>query len=301
MKKRILKTATWLILGFAVLFCFRLAYSYSEKSTHDEEDGVFDFISDELVSRKNYASDRYKYIKSEMPAQAENTAVAGTMDVSQKYEKTALMRSKSTQFEEDEKTLRKRIRDFNAIIQYEQNTGNKGNRRLSLMIGVKPEKFDSFYVVLKKIGNSKQADITKVDKTSEYKKLNAQKISLEKVRESLIQLKNQNGKIDEFMNLENRILELEEQLQDLGVQIGDFDEENEFCTIKFSMSEGKAPIPMSFMHRAKVSFEWALTEYFWLMLVLTFVAGFSYLFLLIIDKLRILQGIAKGLQDKPKE
>lgn len=301
MKKRILKTAGWMILGFVALFGFRLAYSYSEKSSYDEEDGVFDFVSDELVSRRNYASDSYKYRKEVSLAQAENTAVASTVDVSQKYEKTATMRSKSTQFEEDEKLLKKRIKDFNAIIQYEQNTGNKGNRRLSLMIGVKPEKFDSFYVVLKKIGNIKQADITKVDKTSEYKKLNAQKVSLEKVRESLIQLKNQSGKIDEFINLENRILELEEQLQDLGVQIGDFDEENEFCTIKFSMNEGKAPVALSLMHRLKVSFEWALTEYFWIVLVLTIITGFCYLFLLAIDKLRILQAILKNSHENTKD
>lgn len=294
MKKRIMKTSLWFIAGFAAMFCFRLAFSYSEKTSFDEEDGIFGYIDDAMISRKNYASDSYKYRKESVSNMEMGQA---TIDVSQKYEKTATMRSKSEDFEKDEKQLKAKIRQYNAIIQYEENTGNKGNRRLNLLVGVKPEKFDTFFLILKQIGHIRQADITKVDKTSEYKKLNAQKVSLEKVRESLIQLKNQSGKIDEYINLENRILELEEQLQDLGVEIGDFDEENEFCTIKFSMAEGHAAVKMSFLHRAKVSLEWAITWYFWMTLILLFIIGISFFLLLAIDKLRILQAVVRKVNE----
>ena len=41
------------------------------------------------------------------------------------------------------------------------------------------------------------------------------------------------------MGLENRILEIEQQLQGLGVSLGNFDDENEFCTVHFSLLEGK--------------------------------------------------------------
>ncbi len=88
-----------------------------------------------------------------------------------------------------------------------------------------------------KIGSIKSKEITKIDKTNEFRNLNAKKASLETTRQSLIELKKQSGKIEEFVNLQNRILEIEQQLQDLGVLLGNFDEENEFCTVRFSLHE----------------------------------------------------------------
>lgn len=275
------------------MFFFRIAYSYSEKDSYDEEDGVFDYLSEVNISRKNYASDSYKFKMEKGGGGGLEIPQGQEVSVSQKYEKTALLNAKSEKFEEDEKLVRKKIKDYNAIIQYEENTGNKGRRKLSFLIGVKPEKFDSFFVSLKKIAINKQADITKVDKTSEYKNLNARKNSLEKIRESLIAIKKQSGKIDEYINLENRILEIEQDLQNLGVELGDFSEENEFCTIKFALAEGRPLVKMSFLHRAKVALEWAITWYFWATLILLFIFGLSFFLLLVIDKLKILQAIIK--------
>jgi hypothetical protein len=277
------------------MFFFRIGYSYSEKDSYDEEDGVFDYLSEVNISRKNYASDSYKFKMEKSGGGMEITA-GQEVSMSQKYEKTALLNAKSEKFDEDEKLVRKKIKDFNAIIQYEENTGNKGRRKLSLLIGVKPEKFDSFFVMLKKVAINKQADITKVDKTSEYKNLNARKNSLEKIRESLIAIKKQSGKIDEYINLENRILEIEQDLQNLGVELGDFAEENEFCTMKFALAESRPIVKMSFLHRAKVALEWAVTWYFWMTLTLLFIFGFSFFFLLVIEKIKILQAIIKKTQ-----
>ena len=130
------------------------------------------------------------------------------------------------------------------------------------------------------------------------KNLNAKKSSLEKIRKSLIELKNHTGKIDEFINLQNRILEIESELQDLGVLLGDFDEENEFCTVKFSLIEGRPSVPISLLHRIKVAFEWTV-QYFLLLILIVVLCTFSAFFiLLIIDKLKILSGIIKKLNDK---
>lgn len=297
MKKRIFKITAWFIFGFALMFLFRIGYSYSEKDSYDEEDGLFDYLSEVNISRKNYASDSYKF-KMEKGGSGGGMEIAAGQEVSmsQKYEKTAMLNAKSEKFDEDEKLVRKKIKDFNAIIQYEENTGNKGRRKLSLLIGVKPEKFDSFFVMLKKVAINKQADITKVDKTSEYKNLNARKNSLEKIRESLIAIKKQSGKIDEYVNLENRILEIEQDLQNLGVELGDFSEENEFCTIKFALAESRPIVKMSFLHRAKVALEWAVTWYFWMTMTLLFIFGLSFFFLLVVEKIKVLQAIIKKTQ-----
>ena len=59
----------------------------------------------------------------------------------QKFEKTASIKSKSSEFEADEKGIKEKTKAYNAVIQYEQNLGQKGNRQIHLLIGVNPEKF----------------------------------------------------------------------------------------------------------------------------------------------------------------
>ena len=54
---------------------------------------------------------------------------------------------------------------MNAIIQFEQDLGKKGNREWHLSIGVQPEKFDSFYELIRSIGKLNSSEVTKVDKT----------------------------------------------------------------------------------------------------------------------------------------
>lgn len=298
MKKKIFKVSAYLVAGFALMFLFRLWYSYSESNTYDSGSDSYGFFDSSVMSRKNYASDSYRYKKAEVSMkdmkEAEAPATNGEISISQKYEKTATIRAKTENYDNDEKQLRADIKKFNAIVQYEEKTGSKGSRNLSMMIGVKPENFDSFYVVLKKTGSIRQADIEKIDKTNEYRQLNAKKASLEKTRQSLVDLKKQSGKIDEFINLENRILEIEDQLQELGVSIGDFDEENEFCTIKYALSEGKT-IKQSFIHRVKVSLEWAILYYCWMMLTFVALLIVAFLFLLVVEKLQILQAIMKKI------
>ena len=132
--------------------------------------------------------------------------------------------------------------------------------------------------------------ITKKDKTNEYKELNAKKQSLEKIRTSLIELKSKGGKIDEYMGLENRILEIEQQLQGLGVSLGDFDDENEFCTVQFSLLEGKE-VKIGTMQRVKVALEWTVKIYLRIMTTLFFLTLFAYLILLGIDKLKLFERI----------
>src|SRR5690606_29492623 len=139
-------------------------------------------------------------------------------------------------------------------------------------------------------------EVTKVDKTNEYRNLNAKKTSLEKIRNSLLELKKQSGKIDEFISLENRVLEIEEQLQDLGVKLGDYDEENEFCTIRFSLVEGKV-IPVSLLHRIKVAFEWTVRFYLQFIFIVFICLASAFLILLIFDKLKVLSGIIKKLNE----
>ncbi|MFN0034734.1 MAG: DUF4349 domain-containing protein [Saprospiraceae bacterium] len=277
------KTFFWLCSIFVLMFFCRLIYGYYYPGTMDDRDGIALSSEDFSVSRRNYASEK---IKGDAMPQPQQQASAFQ---SQKFEKVATLRAKSGRFEEDEGRLKTMVKDFGAVVQYEQNTGNAGNRNLNLLIGVKPERFDSFYTEAQKIGRILSKSITKTDKTNEYLQLNAKRISLEKTRDALLNLKSRGGRIDEYIGLENRILEIEGQLQELGVQIGDYDEENEFCTIRFSLYEGKST-DISFAQRLKVAFEWTVQYFCVLMVGLAFATVVAL----------VLQRVVEGIRDRPK-
>lgn len=277
--KKLKQLILWLFLIFCVLFIFRLIYGYTK--TQHETTYQSDFFENLSNFKRNYASKKYK-------VQSNTTSQAVAVD--QKYEKIADIKTKSTNFEEEETLSRTTIEKFNALIQFEQKSGNAGFRKLNLVIGVPPENFDVLYNQLIKIGNVEAKQITKKDKTNEYKELNAKKLSLEKIRASLINLKSKGGKIEEYMGLENRILEIEQNLQKLGVNLGDFDDENEFCTVKFSLIEGKE-IKIGILQRIKVALEWTVSIYLKLIIILTFIIFFAYLALLTIDKLKLFEKI----------
>ena len=165
---------------------------------------------------------------------------------------------------------------------------------MQLQVGIQPEKFDSFYLDIQKIGSVLSKQVTKTDKTNEYRQLNAQVTSLEKVRGALMDLKGKGGRIDEFIGLENRILEIEEQLQELGVKIGNYDEENEFCTVKFALQEGKQK-KITFLHRLKVALEWAAKYYLIIITGLCVALFVANLLLIVLDKL----GVLSNSSNKP--
>lgn len=243
------------VVSFLILFLFRLLYGYIYPygyAGHIQSSGTQSIQND--YSKLNIASKRVKYESPE----------GSVRSVDQKYEKIASIESRSTQIDKDEEKIRNMVKKSRSIIQYEKTSGlkNRNNRVLRITIGVPPNEFDGMVSEIKKIGNIVSLVIDKRDKTNEYKDLMAKKESFLKIRASLIQLKNKGGKIDEYINLENRILEIEEKIQKLGISLGEFDSENEFCTIKLLLRETSKPRTISFLYRVKVALEWSVKYYF---------------------------------------
>lgn len=167
----------------------------------------------------------------------------GGVAVDQKFEQVANMGATSASFEEDEAQTRAAIKTYEGLIQFEQRAGLAGKRTLQLAIGIAPESFDRLVADLKSIGRLTRFQIDKTDKTNEYRDLQARKLSLEKSRDSLLALKTRDGDINELVSLENQILNLEQQIQGLGVSLGDFDAENEFSTVKLTLIEAHKARP----------------------------------------------------------
>ena len=271
MKKRIRKGLIYIAVGFIGLFCLRLGYGYLFTGGSPSSSNINGFVADwdgrsssalataigghDTQLKSNFASEKVKVQRS---------AQQSSISVDQKYEKIASMRSKATGFEEDERNIRELVARHSALVQFEQASGLPGKRLLELGIGVPPANFDAMVTELKGIGELLSVQIDKKDKTNEYKDLMAKRSSLEKSRDALASLKIRAGKIEEFTDLENRLLEMEQQIQDTGVKLGDFDQENEFCTVKLTLVETTTAAAVSgpsFRHRVAVALAWTIKYY----------------------------------------
>jgi len=188
----------------------------------------------------NVVAQDFSYGKRNIASQKRASAAPQATD--QKYEQIASVGTTTEEFDDDETAARDRIKAYDALIQFEQRSGLEGYRTLQLAIGVAPSSFDALIEDFKALGTLDRLQIDKTDKTNEYLDLQAKKVSLEKSRDSLIDLKTRQGDIDEMINLETRILDLEQQIQALGVNLGDFDAENEFSTVKLNLAEKKKTV-----------------------------------------------------------
>lgn len=279
-----------LCIMFVLMLALRLLYGYlfSELKTPTPENEVFSQFED---SRKNYATEKSskEYESKDISTDNADFKVEEqrALEPQNIYDKTATIKSKSNQFDKDEASLRSEVENAGAVIQYEKKTGNKSERELRMLIGVVPERFDSFYVAIQKIGSIRFNEVVKVDKTKEYRTLLAEKQSYERILASLNELKSKSGNIEEYISLHDKILEIEQNLQSIGVNLGDFNSEEQFCTVRFSLLEGTAvkKTGNQFWLRLTIALRWTVQYYAIVVCTLAGIAFFAFFLLLLIDKI----------------
>lgn len=226
-KKRILAAAAAL---FAVLFAARLAWEL----TRDRTRPVGGFGQVELYQSSAPAADRRNYASAKI---AVDQAPSGAQVVEQKYERVSQIESRTEHWDSDIAAVKLAIEGAKALVQRENSYGLPGNRVLSLSLGVIPDAFDPTVETLKAIGELRSANVVKTDRTSDFRALEARRLSLEKTRDGLARLRDSGAQLSDRIDLETRILEIEGQIQELGVSLGDFSELNSFCTVHFTLRE----------------------------------------------------------------
>lgn len=159
------------------------------------------------------------------------------METLQKYEKVASVAETTKEFDATRKKTVDLITASEALIQYEQLAGLTGRRTLQLGIGVPPAKFDAFIDDARKLATLTSLTIVKNDKTNEFRELRAKRETLEKARKALTDLAGSGGSVDERLKVQAQLTDIEQKIQDLGVSLGDFDSQNEFCTVLLAMNE----------------------------------------------------------------
>lgn len=98
-----------------------------------------------------------------------------------------------------------------------------------MALGLNPDKFDPSVTEVQQIGKLLQLTIDKSDRTNKYRDIQAKRASLETSRKALTELKKQ-------------ILKLEQAMHALGVNLGDFDVENEFVTVNVLLVETRRKV-----------------------------------------------------------
>lgn len=264
-KKRLQLFYLSLILFFAVFIC-RLFYGlYFEKNdilvSYDSSESYF---KDRKIT--NVATDKINQI--DMSGQK--------IILDQKYEKTANISSNTFDFEDDNQKLRGLIDKYNAVIQMEQLSGLKGMQKLDITIGVSPSNFDQIVTDISKVGSITGFGVNKIDKTDEFNKITAEVDTLNKTKASYLAIKEKGGAVKDLLLLEEKILEVEKNLQTLGVNLGVYSTENSFCTVNLTLSEqNKKQISLSFILKTiEKSFLWTTLTFISIMFTFTIIFAF---------------------------
>src|SRR5262249_11237076 len=118
--------------------------------------------------------------------------------------------------------IRTNIKGQKAVVFSERATGIPPHRSLSLGIGVHPEGFDALLQGLIQVGQPRSINVQQQDRTTDFRRLYAQRQSLKKHLEAILKLRD-SGKlsVEEALKLEQKVVEVEKELQAVGVQLGD--------------------------------------------------------------------------------
>ncbi len=160
------------------------------------------------------------------------------VDRIQVYEKTAQLATESAQFTDDVAKVREALAAHRATVLNEKDSGIAPARRLTLEIGINPDRFDALVTELRQVGRLESVYVQQRDRTGEFRKLHAQRASLKKHLEAVQKLRGgPNPKIDDQLKLEQKIQDIEKELQTLSVEFGDLLGKESFYQVHLTLYE----------------------------------------------------------------
>lgn len=285
MNKKILKR---IFIGFFIIYIalFSVRAVYDLITFTDADIKVSNSLA--LSSEPGYSYTR-NYASSKLEFPTENAADSS---IDQKYEKIADIVSKTTNYDDDIENFNSIMEAHTAVIQMENRRGLAGSRRVDMIIGVRPEEFDSMQESISKVGIITSSTITKTDKTNEYRQILAEKATLDLRLESYNELKERGGSISEMLELGDKIIEVESQIQQQLLDLGEYSDENSLCTINFTLNEGR---DAGIAHKLWHAVQWTTGTYAIIIGIILLVSLAALVLLALWNYLK------KALADKPNE
>jgi hypothetical protein len=194
------------------------------------------------------------------------------------HEKRAFLAMGTANFTDDESAIRKAIKDFKAEIFTEFNGGIEPSRRVTLEIGVNPERFDDLVAKLQTIAKLSSITVEQKDRTGEFRTLHAKRQSLKKHLEAIIKLREgKSPTLEDSLRVEGKIQEIEKELQSLNVQFGDLLGKESYYHVHVTLVEhqpgGRGDRTYTLPQRVGHAFVWALVWWFGAALAAVVLAG----------------------------
>jgi hypothetical protein len=138
------------------------------------------------------------------------------------YERSGQLALATDAFDDDEAQIRSAVTAHQALVLNEKSSGLPSERRLVLELGIHPDRFDALMTQLRSIGHLESVSVQQRDRTGEFQRLHAQRQSLKKRHAAVLKLREtKNLSIDDTLRLEQRLQDIDKELQTVGVQLGD--------------------------------------------------------------------------------
>jgi hypothetical protein len=176
------------------------------------------------------------------------------------HEKTGRVATTTADFAADEAAVRAVLAEHKAAVTNETSGGVAPNRRLTLEVGVSPDRFEALLERLQRIGRLESLSVEQHDRTGELRQLAARRQSLKKHLEAVRKLSTRdNPSTDDSLKVAREMREIERELETLSAQAGDFLGKESFYTVSVTLVEDTAGHgrTVTLARRAGHAFLWA--------------------------------------------
>ena len=231
------KTVALLFLGFVLLAAGRFIYCFQlpvEELVPFRWDLSQWSIPSEAPQKLHYRSNLPQLgIAAVAMADAFQKGALARLQV---LEETATVAATSASFDKDKERFFAIVKERKGKIIHEASQGLPPNRSLNITIGVNEQLFQSALDDLTSIGKIVRTEVTRTDRTEEFRSLFAKKQSSEEHVEALSKLRQLPDRVD-VIALEEKLLGIEREIVTMGMQMGDFTPEESLSNISYSLRE----------------------------------------------------------------
>jgi hypothetical protein len=200
------------------------------------------------------------------------------LDKVQVHEKTGRVATTTTDFAADEAAIRAVLEEHKAVVVNETSGGVAPDRRLTLEVGVSPDKFDALVGRLQRVGRLESLRVEQRDLTGEFRQLAARRQSLKKHLETVSKLSARENPTDDSLKLAREVKDIERELEVLSARAGDFLGKESLYTVSVTLVEdaaGRHGPTVTLARRAGNAFLWAVAWWGAAVVVVGSLAGAS--------------------------
>jgi hypothetical protein len=178
------------------------------------------------------------------------------------YERSGQLALATDAFDDDEARIRSAVTVHQALVLNETSSGLMRERRLVLELAIPPDRFDALMNQFRGIGHLESVSVQQRDRTSEFQRLHAQGQSLKKRHAAILKLREtENLTIDDTLRLEQRLQDIDKELQTVGVQLGDLLSKESLYHVYVALAEyypGSKLDPTYIWPQLRYGFIWGL-------------------------------------------